>query len=459
MKIAIIGTGYVGLVTGACLAEQGHEVICVDRDQKKINRLKQGVVPFFEPGLPELVKQCVSRNTLKFTHLLSCATPGADVVFVAVGTPPGPDGAPDLQGLDNCMAQLVDQLHDDVVVAVKSTVPPGTCERLQQLFDAATDRRGTPAQITVVSNPEFLSEGRAIENFRYPERIVVGTSDPGARLIMQRLYQPFDPSGTRSLFMGTRSAELAKYACNAMLAARVSMVNEIARIAGCTGADVADVCAVMRSDPRIGPHYLEAGVGYGGSCLPKDLRALMHTARDHGAQAPLLAGIEQSNEAQARLLAMTIERCLGGLLRQRRVAVWGLAFKPDTDDTRAAPSLVLIRHLLQAGARVHAYDPAAMPAASCELSHPRLVFASSALAACEDADVLVVMTQWDQFAEPDFAALAQAMRGDIVVDGRQIYQPDVLSGHGLRHLLPWQGYDATQSAGRATHHTDVASAM
>lgn len=438
MKVAIVGTGYVGLVTGACLAEQGHHVICVDRDQTTVRRLKQGVVSFYEPGLQDLVNAGIDSGCLEFASSAAFALNEVDIVFVAVGTPPGDDGTPDLSALDTCVSTLATHLREDVILVLKSTVPPGTNERVQAIFDTACHERGALSRVTVVSNPEFLAEGQAVHDFRHPDRIVIGTDRAWARERMAELYQPFDPSGSRTRFMSARSAELSKYACNAMLAARVALVNELARIAGCIDADMASVRDVMASDPRIGPHYLQAGVGFGGSCLPKDLQCLMHTARLHDAPTPTLEGVARSNELQCELLADTVAQSLGGNLRQARIAIWGLSFKPDTDDTRSSPSLALICRLLAAGAHLRAYDPAAMPVCAQKLNHPRLMLAPDAMAACDGADLLVVMTPWKEFRAPDFAALREIMNGTTILDGSNIYEASALEAHGFSHRLPWQ---------------------
>jgi len=449
MDIAIIGTGYVGLVTGACLAWAGNNVVCIDADESKLAMLQKGRVPFHEPQLDELVLQQLRAGRLSFQRSVAAGAAGADIVFLAVGTPSSPDGHADLGSLLGCARELAPCLRPGAVVAVKSTVPVGTCERLAQAL--GTHRRGPPWK-NIASNPEFLAEGRAVQDFLHPERIVVGADNARTASLMRRLYAPFDPDGGRMLTMDVRSAEFAKYACNAMLAARVSMVNELACLAGRVGADILEVCKAVGGDPRIGPRYLHPGAGYGGSCLPKDLLALIHTANEHGEPAHMLRSIEKTNDRQAELMRQAISAHFGHCLAGRCIAVWGLAFKPGTDDVRASPAIRLIRSLLAEGACVQAYDPVAGGKTQALLSHPGLALAASAGMACRNADALAVMTEWEEFRQPDFAALSRLPRMQAIFDGRLLYGRAQVERHGLRH---YRAHDRPADAGTA--HDGVAN--
>ncbi len=442
MNVAIIGTGYVGLVTGACLAEAGNDVTCIDNNEEKMAGLRAGTVPFHEPLLDAVVLQASRQGTLRFTSSLAEGTLKAEIIFLALGTPAGIDGYADIGSLLQCAQDLAAVLQHHCLVVVKSTVPPGTCEDIQALFDARLARRAADCRIKVASNPEFLAEGTAVTDFRTPARIVVGASHEADSGILKQLYAPFDPDGTRLIEMDLRSAEFAKYACNAMLAARISMINELANIAGRLGADIGPVCQVLKSDPRIGPRYLEPGAGYGGSCLPKDLHALIRMARDTDEPAPMLNSIEQVNRRQVKLIFKAIEKYFWGRFQGRCIAIWGLAFKAGTDDIREAPSLALIQGLLDAGAKVRAYDPIAEPAVASLFTHPGLVLADSAEQACLDADVLVVMTEWEEFMTPDFKWLASTLRSPAIFDARNLYNDKDLKSLGLRHYRPGRTFPA-----------------
>ena len=431
MEISVVGTGYVGLVTAACLAEVGHRVRCVDKEAGKVASLLAGKIPFFEPQLDSLVNAGVESGLLSFTSSLDDGVRNAHLVFLAIGTPASPDGHADLGNLMQCVYQLAGLLAGRVVVAVKSTVPVGTCERIQGIFDEGARVEAVTAEVCVASNPEFLSEGHAVNNFRHPDRIVIGAGPGMARDVLQMLYAAFDPTGDKVVTMDIRSAEFAKYACNAMLAARVSMANELAGIAAQCDVDIESVCHVMRTDPRIGAHYLQPGAGYGGSCLPKDLRALISMANARGEPAYLLRSIERVNERQHQLLLETVRAEFAGGLRGRCIAVWGLAFKAGTDDVRAAPSLVLIRELLAAGARVQAYDPVASHVVRLLVSDPGLSLGRTAYEVCTRADALVVMTECEEFARPDFALLADQLACRLVFDARYLYEPQEVERHGL----------------------------
>lgn len=435
MNVVVIGSGYVGLVTGCCLAEVGNQVVCVDHDARKVAALNDGRLPFHEPELDDVLTAQVHAGRLSFETRIGRAMANADVVFLAVGTPPLADGGANLDNLLSCARELADTAFRQCLVVVKSTVPVGTSDLIEQLLNHELSRaRGQPL-IPVASNPEFLSEGRAVQDFRHPERIVIGANDAQSASVLTQLYAPFERSNHRLLIMDRRSAEFAKYACNAMLAARISMVNELAGIGGNLGADMAAVCRVMKSDPRIGPHYLQPGVGYGGSCLPKDLHALIHAARSAKADAHMLESIQTVNEGQRKRLLAALLRHFDGRLKDRRLAIWGLSFKPGTDDVRAAPSLALIRSLLLEGARISVYDPVAGPSTRTALGEAAslIYFADSAIQACDDADALLLMTEWEEFREPDFNAVAARMRGSMLFDARGLYATEHLQQHGLGH--------------------------
>lgn len=432
MNIVVIGTGYVGLVTGCCLAEAGNHVVCVDRDNAKIATLGTGRAPFYEPGLNDVLKSQLAAGRLTFETRITAATENADLVFLAVGTPPDANGHPNLDSLLNCVRELAQVALGDCLVVVKSTVPVGTADRIEAMLNNARPARAGCRPVRVASNPEFLAEGRAVQDFRQPDRIVIGSNDPQSAAVLERLYDCFDPDGKRLLFMDRRSAEFGKYACNAMLAARISMVNELAGLAGRLGADIHAICRVMAGDPRIGAHYLRPGVGFGGSCLPKDLRALIGFAHAIDEPVDMLNSTQRVNQRQVQRLLHTLRDHLGCLTAQR-IAIWGLAFKPDTDDVRAAPSLALIRGLLAEGARVSAYDPAAMVTARQSLGETSVFFGTSALEICDKADALVLMTEWNDFRDPDFRTLATLMRTPRIFDARALYHTTTLEQHGIEH--------------------------
>lgn len=435
MNVVVIGSGYVGLVTGCCLAEAGNHVVCVDHDASKVAALQAGRLPFHEPELGELLATQLESGRLSFETRIARAMPKADLVFLAVGTPAQEDGNANLDNLLHCVRELAGTAFGDCVIVIKSTVPVGTGDRIEALLNGSGPARAGLPHVRVASNPEFLAEGRAVRDFRHPDRIVIGTSDARAATALARLYAPFDPDGRRLMFMDRRSAEFAKYACNAMLAARISMINELAGLAGRLDADMKAVCHVLKGDPRIGSSYLHPGVGYGGSCLPKDLHALIHSAQAMGEPTPLLRSVQQVNTQQVGRLLTAMHAHFEGGLKDRLIAVWGLSFKPGTDDVRAAPSLALIQGLLAAGAHVHAYDPMAMRAAQSALGDTAVVFGESALSVCEGADALVVMTEWQDFLAPDFHAVAASLRGLTIFDGRGLYDAAQLKKHGLEHHL------------------------
>jgi UDPglucose 6-dehydrogenase len=429
-----ICTGYVGLVSGACFAEVGNEVLCLDVDAAKIRTLEAGGIPIYEPGLLEVVRRNRAAGRLNFTTDLDQAVRFGAVQCIAVGTPPGEDGSADLKYILEAARNIGRRMTEYRVVVNKSTVPVGTADKVREAISAELARRGAEIPFAVVSNPEFLKEGAAVEDFMRPDRVVVGADDPKAIQIMRALYLPFQRNHERFLLMDVRSAELTKYAANAMLATRISFMNELANLAERLGADVEEVRKGMGSDPRIGYHFLYAGAGYGGSCFPKDVRALIHTAAEAGGTLPVLEAVAQVNTDQKRVLARKILARFGGKLSGRRIAVWGLAFKPNTDDMREAPSRVLIEELLANGATVSAYDPVAMTAAKSEFSGlAGIGYAESPLGALEGADALAVVTEWKEFRSPDFEAIRARLKTPAIFDGRNLYDPAELARFGLEY--------------------------
>ena len=433
MKIAIVGTGYVGLVTGACFAEVGNEVLCLDVDENKIRTLEAGGIPIYEPGLAEVVKRNEAAGRLHFTTDVARAVRFGTVQCIAVGTPPGEDGSADLQHVVEAARNIGRHMTEYRVVVDKSTVPVGTADKVRAAIAEELARRAVKVPFAVVSNPEFLKEGAAVEDFMRPDRVVIGSDDAQATQIMRTLYAPFQRSHERLLVMDVRSAELTKYAANAMLATRISFMNELANLAERLGADIEEVRKGMGSDPRIGYQFLYAGIGYGGSCFPKDVKALIRTAEQAGGTLPVLEAVEQVNAEQKRVLARKILKRFGKL-SGRRIAVWGLAFKPNTDDMREAPSRVLIEELLSNGATVSAYDPVAMKAAKSAFADLKgIVFADSPLAAVEGADALAVVTEWKEFRSPDFQAIRARLKTPAVFDGRNLYDPEEMKRAGLEY--------------------------
>ena len=441
MKICVIGTGYVGLVTAACLAEMGNEVTGVDLSVEKIAGLKDGRIPIHEPGLETLVKRNLQGGRLRFTTQHAQGMEDCQLAFIAVGTPPQEDGSADLAHVLAVARSIGEHLGSYCVVINKSTVPVGTADKVREAIAAALGARGAKIEFDVVSNPEFLKEGNAIADFQRPDRIVVGSDSPRAIELMTQLYEPFVRSQHRMIVMDTRSAELTKYAANAMLATRISFMNEIAAVAEATGADIENVRLGIGADHRIGPLFLYPGPGFGGSCFPKDLRALVHIADQVKVPTDLLASVVRVNDRQKKLMFQRISTFFDGKLKGRRIAVWGLAFKPETDDVREAPSLVLIEELVRAGADVVSYDPAAAAPARTALAAAlsagelaRVSFAASARAAVEGADVLVLMTEWKEFRSPDFGWLASTLKARAIFDGRNQYRRESLAAHGLAYF-------------------------
>jgi UDPglucose 6-dehydrogenase len=436
MKITMIGTGYVGLVSGACLADVGNDVLCLDVDPKKIATLESGGIPIHEPGLDQVVARNVAARRLHFTTDVERAVHFGTVMFVAVGTPPDEDGSADLQYVLAAARDIGRHMTDYKVVVDKSTVPVGTADKVQAAIAEELARRGADVPFSVVSNPEFLKEGAAVEDFMRPDRVVIGAEDDRAINLMRSLYAPFNRNHERFVLMDRRSAELTKYAANAMLATRISFMNEMANLAEKLGADIEMVRHGIGSDPRIGYHFLYPGVGYGGSCFPKDVQALLRTAhQDGGIQLQVLAAVEAANEAQKHVLPGKVRRRFGDDLRGRHFALWGLAFKPNTDDMREAPSRHIVRELLDAGATVSAFDPVAMDEARRVFAGASgLAFAANRMAALEAADALLVATDWKEFRSPDFDAIRAALRQPVIFDGRNLYEPRMLRELGFEYF-------------------------
>lgn len=420
MKIAIVGTGYVGLVTGTCFAEMGVEVFCVDIDRQKIENLRNGVVPIYEPGLEEMVIRNYEVGRLHFTTELTEVLDQVEIVFSAVGTPPDEDGSADLKYVLDVARTIGRAMNKYLLVVTKSTVPVGTARRIRQTIADELDRRGVTIDFDIASNPEFLKEGAAVKDFMHPDRIVVGVESDRARRLMEKLYHPFMLNNFRIIYMDIPSAEMTKYAANAMLATRISFMNDMANLCEIIGADVNMVRKGIGADTRIGSSFLYAGCGYGGSCFPKDVKALISTASDHGYPMRILQAVEDVNEEQKTLLFRKLSAHFGGDLQGRKVAMWGLAFKPETDDMREAPSLVLIDRLLEAGCQITAYDPVAIPEARRRIGD-RIAYAKNIYETVEGADVLMVVTEWKEFRLPAWARIRSLMKTPLILDGRNIY--------------------------------------
>lgn len=425
MNISVIGTGYVGLVTGTCLAEVGNHVCCVDNDASKIDSLNNGELPIYEPGLDDLVERNVAAGRLEFSTDLATAVNSAKILIVAVGTPADEDGSADLSHVLSVASEIGDQIREYKLILTKSTVPVGTASRVKQAIDERLAERGVEVSFDVASNPEFLKEGAAIDDFMKPDRIVVGADDEQAIELLRTLYAPFNRNHDRLIIMDIPSAELTKYAANAMLATKISFMNELSGVAERLGADIELVRQGIGSDPRIGYHFIYAGAGYGGSCFPKDVQALYKTARESGYEARILDAVEAVNRDQKEVLLNKIDSHFDGDVSGKRFALWGLAFKPNTDDMREAPSRVIMEGLWQRGARVSAFDPVAMPEAR-RVYGDRDDFAlvDDAYEALRDADALVVVTEWQSFRSPDMGQMKSLMQGHVIFDGRNIFNPD-----------------------------------
>ena len=426
MKITVVGTGYVGLVVGACLAETGNEVVCVDVDERKIRGLRRGRVPIYEPGLDELVQRNQTEKRLVFSTALSRVTGRSEVIFLAVGTPPGEDSSADVHYVLAAARTLARAMKGYTVLAIKSTVPVGTAERVRDVI-----RRETNHPFSVVSNPEFLKQGSAVEDFLKPDRVVIGADDLRARELMRTLYAPFTRTGAPIVIMDCASAELSKYAANAMLATRVSFMNEIANVCERVGANVDDVRRVVASDRRIGASFLFPGIGYGGSCFPKDVQALVRSARKSGYGFRILEAVEAVNRSQKRRLFEKMQEALGSL-DGKRIAIWGLSFKPRTDDMREAPSITMIEALLEAGAKVMAYDPHAQRAARA-IFGARITLTGRSYDALKGADALGILTEWNEFREPDFSRMRSLMRAPVIFDGRNLFDLAQMRAHGFTY--------------------------
>ena len=434
MKITMIGTGYVGLVTGTCLAEVGNDVLCLDVDARKIEMLKGGGVPIHEPGLEPMIHRNVAAGRLHFTTDIDAAVGHGNVQFIAVGTPPDEDGSADMQYVLQAARNIGRRMTQWTLVVDKSTVPVGTAEHVREAIAQELKARGVDTPYAVASNPEFLKEGAAVEDFMKPDRVVIGADNERAISILRNIYAPFQRNRERLLVMDLRSAELTKYAANAMLATRISFMNELANLADRLGADIEAVRQGIGSDPRIGYHFLYPGAGYGGSCFPKDVKALQFTAQRHGLPLRILEAVEAVNETQKEVLVEKIVAHFGADLAGRRFALWGLAFKPNTDDMREAPSRVIIDALVRRGASVCAYDPVAMDEARRVLGDaPGISFAANPLAACEGADALVVVTEWKEFRSPDFDTLRRHLKQPVIFDGRNLYEPEVVRAAGFEY--------------------------
>jgi len=435
MKVTIIGTGYVGLVTGACLAEMGNHVVCLDLDAKKIQVLNDGGIPIYEPGLKEIVQRNVGARRLQFTTDVEQAVNHGTMQFIGVGTPPDEDGSADLQYVLAAARSIGRYMTDYKVVIDKSTVPVGTADKVKAVIAEELAQRGKTVDFAVVSNPEFLKEGAAVEDFMRPDRIVVGADDERSVLLMRALYAPYIRSNERLLVMDVRSAEFTKYAANSMLATRISFMNELALLAEKVGADIELVRKGIGSDPRIGYQFLYAGTGYGGSCFPKDVNALMRTGKEHGVELMVLNAVDRANARQKTVLVDKVVARFGSDLRGRRFAMWGLAFKPNTDDMRDAPSREVIEQLARMGATIVAYDPAAAEEAHRVLGHiESLRIVDNVASALEGADALLILTEWREFKSPDFDQIRKLLKQPVVFDGRNLYEPSLMKELGFEYM-------------------------
>ncbi|MEP6513864.1 MAG: UDP-glucose/GDP-mannose dehydrogenase family protein [Parafilimonas sp.] len=432
MKIVVVGTGYVGLVTGACLAEIGTDVICVDVNEEKINNLKQGIIPIYEPGLDEIFERNTKKGRLHFSTSLEESIIGAKIAFIAVGTPPGEDGSADLQYVLKVADDIGTFMNGYLIVVTKSTVPVGTAAKVKASIINALKERNADIDFDVAANPEFLKEGAAVDDFLKPDRIVIGVETEKAKDLLHKLYDPFVLNGHPILFMDIPSAEMTKYAANAMLATKISFMNDIANLCELVGANVNEVRNGIGSDPRIGNRFIYPGIGYGGSCFPKDVKALIRIAEDFNYPLRILKQVDAVNDDQKKVMIKKIYTHFENNIKDKVFAIWGLSFKPKTDDMREAPSLVLIEALLAAGAKVQAYDPVAMNEAR-HILNGRITYAEDGPAAALNADALVLVTEWPEFRLPDWDEIKQNMRGNAIFDGRNIYHPDELAERGFEY--------------------------
>jgi len=435
MKVTIYGSGYVGLVTGSLLADVGNDVLCVDVDENKVSDLKKGIIPIYEPGLDDVIKRNIDANRLDFTTDKDLAVSHSEVQFIAVGTPPGEDGSADMQYVAAVASTIADRMTSRKLVVTKSTVPVGTGDMVERVLAEGLDKRGEKIETVVISNPEFLKEGAAIEDFMKPDRIVVGTDNEYAIEQMRELYSPFCRNRRdRLIFMSRRSSELTKYAANSLLATKISFMNELSNIADRLGADIEDVRVGIGSDPRIGYHFIYPGCGYGGSCFPKDVKALIATARENGYKAELLESVDNVNDRQKHVLFEKLMRHFDNDIAGKTFAVWGLSFKPNTDDLREAPSRVLIESIIAAGGNVRAYDPVAMQ----EMRHfypqeKKLQLIGTAQDCCDGADALLINTEWREFRSPNWETLKESLLRPLIIDGRNLYDPEQVRAMGLEY--------------------------
>jgi len=441
MKVAIVGSGYVGLVTGTCFAEVGIEVMCVDVDTRKIENLKNGIIPIYEPGLEDMVHRNMKKGRLQFTTNISEALEDCEVLFTAVGTPPDKDGSADLQYVLSVARDCGRNMKDYLLIVTKSTVPVGTAQKVRQALQEELDKRGVNIPFDVASNPEFLKEGAAIDDFLKPDRIVVGLDSPRAEELMKSLYKPFTLNGHPIIFMDITSAEMTKYAANSMLATKISFMNDIANLCEIVGADINMVRKGIGSDSRIGNKFIYPGIGYGGSCFPKDVKALIHTAEDFDYELRVLKAVEAVNQDQKSVLYNKIMKYFKGDINGKTVAIWGLSFKPQTDDMREAPSLVIIKKLLEAGAKVKAYDPVAMKEAKHTLGDT-ITYAEDQYEALIDADCLLLVTEWPEFKVPNFNIVRKLLNAPVIFDGRNIYEIDEMKRKGFEYFCI--GIDTTK---------------
>lgn len=438
MNLTVVGTGYVGLVSGTCFAEMGNQVTCVDVDAGKVEKLKNGIIPIYEPGLEPMVKSNHMEGRLQFSTSLPEAMATSNVYFIAVGTPPGEDGSADLKYVLAVAKEIGENLNDYAVIVDKSTVPVGTADKVKAAIQAELDKRGVDVKFDVVSNPEFLKEGAAIEDFMKPDRIVVGVESEAAQKLMAELYAPFSRNHDKVMYMGVRDAELTKYAANAMLATRISFMNELANLAERMDVDIEQVRRGIGSDPRIGYSFIYAGCGYGGSCFPKDVQALVRMGDEYGFETEVLKSVESRNYAQKNRLFEKVTQKFGSDLSGHHFGVWGLAFKPGTDDMREATSIVLIKALIEAGATVSAYDPVAQETAKVEFpaeyfESGKLVFSQHQYDALQNASAMLLVTEWKPFRQPDFDAMKRLMRGSVIFDGRNQYEPAHAEEYGFEY--------------------------
>ena len=440
MRITIFGSGYVGLVTGACMAEMGNHVVCYDIDEEKIARLNEGEIPIYEPGLEAYIERNVASGRLDFTTDVKAAVDHGLFQFIAVGTPPDEDGSADLKHVLAVARSIGENMEEYRIIVDKSTVPVGTADKVKAEVDYALQQRGVSLEFDVVSNPEFLKEGAAISDFMKPDRIIVGTDNPRTTELLRSLYEPFNRNHDRLISMDIRSAELTKYAANAMLATKISFMNELANLAERFDADIEHVRLGIGSDPRIGYHFIYPGAGYGGSCFPKDVQALARSAQSEGYDAALLQAVEAVNARQKRRVFEKMHAHYDGELNGKTIALWGLSFKPRTDDMREAPSRVLMEALWEAGANVRAYDPEAMhEAARIYPDQPGLELCDTAYGALEGADALVIITEWQEFRSPDFDTIKEELADGVVFDGRNLYEPDTVENQGLQYYAIGRG--------------------